>query len=209
MQDFHSFCKNWWWLENSITSFLSSTWKSLRLLIVLNFWKILVKKDPNYKKPQDPKSFGAFLKKRAPIYLGLLGLFFIFAYPALTENNLTSILDDSFDGNDRIAVDMIKFYSGPNDSGIKIIEVIEEKINEKHEGQKIFDDENTSANFFVEPIPPFLDANDEFTHQVIFTFNAENNQTLVYSWFVNVENGMISPIDDDTKNIQQIVDYSD
>ena len=169
----------------------------------------MVKKDPNYKKPQAPKSFGAFLKKRAPIYLGLLGLFFIFAYPALTENNLTSILDDSFDGNDRIAVDMIKFYSGPNDSGIKIIEVIEEKINEKHEGQKIFDDENTSANFFVEPIPPFLDANDEFTHQVIFTFNAENNQTLVYSWFVNVENGMISPIDDDTKNIQQIVDYSD
>jgi len=50
----------------------------------------LVKKDPNHKKPQDPKSFGAFLKKRAPIYLGLLGLFFIFAYPALTENNLNS-----------------------------------------------------------------------------------------------------------------------
>ena len=169
----------------------------------------MVKKDSNYKKPKDPKSFGAFLKKRAPIYLGLIGLFFIFAYPAITEKNLDSILDDSFDGNDRIAVDMIKFYSGQNDSGIKIIEVIEEKINEKHEGQKIFDDENTNANFFVEPIPPFLDANDEFTHQVIFTFNAENNQTLVYSWFVNIENGMISPIDDYTKNIQQIVDYSD
>jgi hypothetical protein len=169
----------------------------------------MTKKDPSYKKPQDPKSFGAFLKKRAPIYLGLIGLFFIFAYPAITEKNLDSILDDSFDGNDRIAVDMIKFYSGQNDSGIKIIEVIEEKINEKHEGQKIFDDENTNANFFVEPIPPFLDANDEFTHQVIFTFNAENNQTLVYSWFVNIENGMISPIDDYTKNIQQIVDYSD
>ena len=169
----------------------------------------MTKKDPSYKKPQDPKSFGAFLKKRAPIYLGLIGLFFIFAYPAITEKNLDSILDDSFDGNDRIAVDMIKFYSGQNDSGIKIIEVIEEKINEKHEGQKIFDDENTNANFFVEPIPPFLDANDEFTHQVIFTFNAENNQTLVYSWFVNIENGMISPIDDNTKNIQQIVDYSD
>ena len=75
--------------------------------------------------------------------------------------------------------------------------------------QKIFDDENTSANFFVEPIPPFLDANDEFTHQVIFTFDAEDNQQLVYTWFVNIENGVISPIDDDTKNIQQTVDYSD
>ena len=81
----------------------------------------MVKKDPNYKKPQDPKSFGAFLKKRAPIYLGLLGLFFIFAYPALTENNLNSILDDSFEGNERIAVDMVKFYSGPNDTGITTV----------------------------------------------------------------------------------------
>ena len=82
----------------------------------------MVKKDPNYKKPQDPKSFGAFLKKRAPIYLGLIGLFFIFVYPAIIEKDLNSILDDSFEGNDRIAVDMVKFYSGPNNSGIKVIE---------------------------------------------------------------------------------------
>ena len=171
--------------------------------------KNMAKKDPNYKKPQNPKSFGAFLKKRAPIYLGLIGLFLLFVYPSLTEKDLNSILDDSFEGNDRIAVDMVKFYSGPNDSGIKIIEVIEEKINEKHEGQKIFDDENTSAKFFVDPIPNFLEANDEFTHQVIFTFDAEDNKQLIYSWFVNVETGEISPIDDDTKNIQQTVDYYD
>ena len=167
------------------------------------------KKDPSYKKPQDPKSFGAFLKKRAPIYLGLIGLFLLFVYPAIIEKDLNSILDDSFEGNDRIAVDMVKFYSGPNNSGIKVIEVIEEKINEKHEGQKIFDDENTYATFFVEPIPPFLEAKNEFTHQVIFRFDAENNESLVYSWFVNIENGEISPIDDDTKNIQQTVDYYD
>ena len=169
----------------------------------------MVKKDPNYKKPQDPKSFGAFLKKRAPIYLGLLGLFFIFAYPALTENNLNSILDDSFQGNERIAVDMVKFYSGPNDTGITTFEVIEEKINEQYEGVKIFDDENTSATFFVESIPPFLEAKNEFTHQVIFTFNTEGNQPIIYNWFVNIENGEISPIDGDTKNIQQTVDYYD
>ena len=98
----------------------------------------MVKKDHGYKKPQDPKSFGAFLKKRAPIYLGLIGLFLLFVYPALTEKDLNSILDDSFEGNERIAVDMIKFYSGPNYSGIKIIEVIEEKINEKHFLQPLF-----------------------------------------------------------------------
>ena len=46
----------------------------------------MVKKNFESKKPQEPKSFAAFLKKRAPIYLGLLGLFFVFAYPAITEN---------------------------------------------------------------------------------------------------------------------------
>ena len=163
----------------------------------------MVKKDPNYKKPQDPKSFGAFLKKRAPIYLGLLGLFFIFAYPALTENNLTSILDDSFDGNDRIAVDMIKFYSGPNDSGIKIIEVIEEKINEKHEGQKIFDDEKTRADFTVEEI------HSDRVYKVMFVFNAENNEPLQYEWNVNIETGEIDPRDTPSKIIIQRVDYYD
>ena len=83
------------------------------------------------------------------------------------------------------------------------------KINEKYEGVKIFDDENTSATFFVESIPPFLEAKNEFTHQVIFTFNTEGNQPIIYNWFVNIENGEISPIDDDTKNIQQTVDYYD
>ena len=119
------------------------------------------------------------------------------------------MLDDSFDGDERIALDMVKFYTGPNNTGISMIEVIEEKINDKFEGIKIFDDESTSAEFIVEPIPPFLEANDEFTHQVVFTFNTESNQPLVYSWFVNIQNGEISPNDVDSKNIQQTVDYFD
>tara|TARA_B100001123_G_C15201559_1_gene983567 strand:+ start:906 stop:1403 length:498 start_codon:yes stop_codon:yes gene_type:complete len=165
----------------------------------------LVKKDFS-DKPQEPKSFAAFLKKRAPIYLGLLGLFFIFAYPAITENNLNSILDDSFEGNEKIAVDMVKSYSGSNDTGITIIEVIEEKINEKHEGQKIFDDEKTQAEFVVENIE---NRNQGFTHEVVFLFNAENNQSIMYGWYVNIENEEISPIDTQSKSIQQTVDYFD
>jgi len=166
----------------------------------------LVKKDPNYKKPQNPKSFGAFLKKRAPIYLGLIGLFMIFAYPALTEKDLNSLIDDSFEGNERIAVDIVRFYSGPNETGITILEVIEEKINEKHSNQKIFNDEETWAEFVVENIE---NRNERFTHEVVFLFNAENNQSMMYGWFVNVENGKISPIDSTSKSIQQTVDYFD
>ena len=166
----------------------------------------MVKKDPNYKKPQNPKSFGAFLKKRAPIYFGLIGLFMIFAYPALIEKDLNSLIDDSFEGNERIAVDIVRFYSGPNETGITILEVIEEKINEKHSNQKIFNDEETWAEFVVENIE---NRNERFTHEVVFLFNAENNQSMMYGWFVNVENGEISPIDSTSKSIQQTVDYFD
>ena len=196
-------------MENTLSSFFSSPRKSLRLLIIKISKQTLVKKNSESKKPQEPKSFAAFLKKRAPIYLGLLGLFFVFAYPAITEKNLDSLLDDSFDGDERIALDMVKFYTGPNNTGISMIEVIEEKINDKFEGIKIFDNENTSAEFIVDSIPSFLEANKEFSHQVVFQFNTESNQPLIYSWFVNVENGEIFPIDVDSKNIQQTVDYFD
>ena len=166
----------------------------------------MVKKEPDYKKPQNPKSFAAFLKKRAPIYLGLIGLFFLFAYPALTEKDLNSILDNSFEDNEKIAVDLVRTYSGPNDSGITILEVIEEKINEKYSNQKIFDDKETWAEFVVENIE---NRNEGFTHEVVFVFNAENNQSLMYGWYVNIENGKISPIDTVSKSIQQAVDYFD
>ena len=164
--------------------------------------KNMVKKDPNYKKPQDPKSFGAFLKKRAPIYLGLIGLFLLFVYPSLTEKDLNSLLDDSFEGDERLALEMVKFYKGSNDSGISVLEVIEEKINDKFEGQKIFDDEKTWAEFIVEKV-------NKEVYEVVFVFNAENNESIRYQWHVNIENGEIDPRDTPSKIIIQRVDYSD
>ena len=66
----------------------------------------------------------------------------------------------------------------------------------------------------INPIPEFLEENNDFSHQVTFTFDAENKLSglkgsLTYSWFVNIENGNISPLDNDSKNIQQTVDYFD
>ena len=163
------------------------------------------KKPDEIKKSDNPKSFSAFLKKRAPIYLGLIGLFIIFAYPALTEKNLESLLaDDSFEGNERIAVEMVKFYKGSDDSGISVIDVIEEKINDKHDGQKIFDHEKTWADFTVDAVN-----NNNKVYEVVFVFNAENNEPLQYEWHVNIETGEIDPRDTPSKIIIQRVDYYD
>ena len=163
------------------------------------------KKPDEIKKSDNPKSFSSFLKKRAPIYLGIIGLFMIFAYPALTEKNLESLLaDDSFEGNERLALEMVKFYKGSNDSGISVIDVIEEKINDKHDGQKIFDHEKTWADFTVEAVN-----NNNKIYEVVFVFNAENNEPLQYEWHVNIETGEIDPRDTPSKIIIQRVDYYD
>ena len=191
-------------MENIITSFFSPTRKSLRLLIIKISRHTLVKKNFESKKPQEPKSFAAFLKKRAPIYLGLLGLFFVFAYPAITEKNLESLLeDDSFEGNERLALEMVKYYKGTDGGGISVLDVIEEKINDKHEGQKIFDHEKTWADFTVEEV------HSDRVYKVMFVFNAENNEPLQYEWHVNLENGTIDPKDTPSKIIIQRVDYYD
>ena len=162
------------------------------------------KKPDEIKKSDNPKSFSSFLKKRAPIYLGIIGLFMIFAYPALTEKNLESLLaDDSFEGNERLALEMVKYYKGSDGGGISVLEVIEEKINDKHEGQKIFDHEKTWADFTVEEV------HSDSVYKVGFVFNAENNEPLQYEWHVNIETGGIDPRDTPSKIIIQRVDYYD
>ena len=161
------------------------------------------KKPDEIKKTDNPKSFSSFLKKRAPIYLGIIGLFMIFAYPALTEKNLESLLaDDSFEGNERIAVEMIKFYKGTNDTGMTILQVIEGKINDKYSDQKIFDDKDTWAEFTAE-------VTDTKNYEVVFVFNVENKQSMKYEWHVNLESGEISSTDGPSRIMLQTVDHYD
>jgi len=164
----------------------------------------LAKKKPDeIKKSDNPKSFSSFLKKRAPIYLGIIGLFMIFAYPALTEKNLESLLaDDSFEGREKIAVEMVKFYKGTNDTGMTILQVIEEKINDKYSDQKIFDDKDTWAKFTAE-------VTDTENYEVVFVFSVENKQSIKYEWHVNLESGEISSTDGPSRIILQTVDHYD
>ena len=161
------------------------------------------KKPDEIKKSDNPKSFSSFLKKRAPIYLGIIGLFMIFAYPALTEKNLESLLaDDSFEGREKIAVEMVKFYKGTNDTGMTILQVIEEKINDKYSDQKIFDDKDTWAEFTAEVI-------DTKNYEVVFVFNVENKQSMKSECHVNLESGEISSTDGPSRIMLQTVDHYD
>ena len=163
------------------------------------------KKFNNEKKSEDPKSFSGFLKKRAPIYLGIIGLFMIFAYPALTEKNLESLLPDYFEGDEKKAIELFKSYNGANEQGMTILQVIEKIILEKYPDEKIFDDEETSADWIITNL---VDKESEFTHEIVFVFDA-NGDTMSYGWYINVDTSELSPIDTDSRKVQQTVDYFD
>ena len=134
---------------------------------------------------KDQKSFTAFLKKRAPIYLGLIGLFFLFAYPALMEKNLESHIPTNLSEDENAMIDFVLSYNGLNNSGMTIMNVLEDEISAKYVDEKIFDTEITLLRLEFQEL---LDSN--FSHEVTFLFMI-NEDILTYTWTVNMDTGEI------------------
>ena len=152
---------------------------------------------------KDQKSFTAFLKKRAPIYLGLIGIFFLFAYPALMEKNLESHIPTDLTEDERSMVDFLLSYNVLNNSGMTIMNVLEEEISTKYPDKKIFDTEITLLRLEFQKLS---DSNS--SHDVTFLFMI-NEEILTYTWIVNMNSGEISSANQEAKRILDIVNYYD
>tara|TARA_B100000029_G_scaffold232217_2_gene229603 strand:+ start:5842 stop:6306 length:465 start_codon:yes stop_codon:yes gene_type:complete len=148
-----------------------------------------------------PKSFSAFLKKRAPIYLGLIGLFFLFAYPALMEKNLESHIPTDLTDEEKRLIDLVLSYNGLNNSGMTIMNVLEEEISSKYPDEKIFDTEITLLKMNFQKS---LDSN--FSHETTFLFMI-NEDILTYTWNVDIDTGDITHANQEAKRILDIVNY--
>ena len=152
---------------------------------------------------KDQKSFTAFLKKRAPIYLGLIGIFFLFAYPALIEKNLESHIPTNLSEDQQAMVDSILSYNGLNNSGMTIMNVLEEEISTKFVNEKIFDTEITLLKLEFQKL-----SDSDSSHEVTFLFMI-NEDILTYTWIVNMNSGEISSGNQEAKRILDIVNYYD
>jgi len=150
---------------------------------------------------KDQNSFAAFLKKRAPIYLGLIGIFFLFAYPALMEKNLESHIPTNLSEDENAMIDFVLSYNGLNNSGMTIMNVLEDEISAKYVDEKIFDTEITLLRLEFQEL---LDSN--FSHEVTFLFMI-NEDILTYTWTVNMDTGEISSGNQEAKRILDIVNY--
>ncbi len=160
------------------------------------------KKRKNDEDKERPKGsdFKAFLKKRAPIYLGVIALFLVFVIPELTKGDLQGSLPELSAGEQQ-AADIIMEYDGPNKTGLSVMDAITDEISETYPNEKIFDNKKTSVSLTVS------DIDDENRH-VVFNFQSHKGE-IRYDWNVNINSGEITPNDPESEYIIDLVDYYD
>ena len=158
-------------------------------------------KDKKKKEEKPRKSdFKAFLKKRAPIYLAILALFVVFVIPELSKGDLQSSFPDLSE-EQKLPVDILMEYNGPNESGLTVLDAISNKIEEEYPDEKIFDNKKTKVNLIVTNI-------DLEKYQVILNFESYKG-VMNYDWIVDVNSKEIKSNNSQSKYIIDLVDFYD
>jgi len=158
-------------------------------------------KDRKEKEEKPKKSdFKAFLRKRAPIYLGIIGLFILFVVPDLMKGDLESSLPE-LSSEEQQVVDVLMGYNGPNESGLTVMDAISMKISEEYPDERIFDNKKTKVELAVSNI-------DSEEYQVILNFESHKGE-MNYNWNVDMGSGKITSNNQESKYIIDLVDFYD
>jgi len=154
------------------------------------------------EKEEKPKKndFKAFLRKRAPIYLGIMGLFMLFVVPDLMKGDLESSFPE-FTSEERQIVDILMKYDGPNDSGLTVMDAISMKISEEYPDEKIYDNKKTKVELTVTNI-------DLEEYQIVLNFKSHKGE-MNYDWNVNMSSEKIISNNQESKYIIDLVDFYD
>jgi hypothetical protein len=157
----------------------------------------------NKKKEEKPKKsdFKAFLKKRAPIYLGIIALLIIFVVPELTKHNLQSSFPDELNDREKKALDILMSYKGPNEKGLSVMDAISNKIDEEYPNEKIYDNKKTKIDFIVSNL-------NSTNFQISLNFISYKGE-MNYSWNVDIETLEIKANNPESKHIIDLVDFYD
>jgi hypothetical protein len=154
------------------------------------------------EKEEKPKKndFKAFLKKRAPIYLGIIGLFMLFVVPDLMKGDLESSFPE-LSSEEQQVVDILMGYNGPNESGLTVMDAISMKISEEYPDEKIYDNKKTNVELIVSSV-----GSEEY--QVVLNFESHKGE-MNYNWNVDMTSGKITSNNQESKYIIDLVDFYD
>ena len=153
-------------------------------------------------KEEKPKKndFKAFLRKRAPIYLGIMGLFMLFVVPDLMKGDLESSFPE-LSSEEQQVVDILMGYNGPNESGLTVMDAISMKISEEYPDEKIYDNKKTNVELTVSIV-------DSEEYQVVLNFESHKGE-MNYNWNVDMTSGKITSNNQESKYIINLVDFYD
>ena len=159
-------------------------------------------KDSKKKKDKPKESeFKKFVKKRAPIYLGVIALIVVFVVPELTKGDLQSSFPEDLTEQEKQVLDTVMSYKGPNEKGLSVLDAISDKIKEDYPNEKIYDNKKTSVDLVITSI----DTNES---RVVLDFKSYKGE-LKYDWNVNLETGEIKGNNPEGKHIIDLVDFYD
>ena len=158
------------------------------------------------KKEEKPKKseLKAFLKKRAPIYLGIIGILVVFVIPELTKSDLQSSFPDNLTDEQKQIVEILMSYNGPNEKGLTVMNAIIEQIAAEYPDEKIYNDKRTKVDLVVSN----TDESTENIYKVILTFESYKGK-IEYVWNVNPDTKGIEAKNPTAKHVIDIVNYYD
>ena len=158
-------------------------------------------KDSKKKEKPTESPFKKFVKKRAPIYLGIIALFIVFIVPMLTQSELEDTFPEDFTEKEKQILDTLMYYKGTNGKGLSVIEAIDNKIKEEYPDEQIYDNKKTSVGITITEI-------DSQVYQILFNFESHKGE-INYSWNVNPNTVDISGNDSPSKHIIDLVEFYD
>ncbi len=156
-------------------------------------------KDRKEEKPKK-SDFKAFLRKRAPIYLGIMGLFILFVVPDLMKGSLENSFPE-LSSEEQQVMDILMGYNGPNESGLTVMDAISMKISEEYPDEKIYDNKKTSVELTVSSV-------GSGEYQVVLNFESHKGE-MNYNWNVDMTSGKITSNNQESKYIIDLVDFYD
>ncbi len=159
-------------------------------------------KDSKKKKDKPKESeFKKFLIKRAPIYLAVTAIVIIFIVPELTKGDLQSSFPETLTEEEKLVVNTLMAYDGPNEEGFSIMDAISNEISEEYPNEKIFDNKKTKVNVVVSNV-------ENENYQVVFDFESYK-EDFHYNWNMDMQTGDVTGNDEESKYIISLVDFYD
>lgn len=100
-----------------------------------------------------------FLRKRAPVYAALIGVFLVFALPGALEDDLDDLIPE-LEGRDGDALDAVMRYSGPDGGGLSMLEALDSKLTDRF-GEDVYGDASVDADVSGEIVSLVFEADSE------------------------------------------------